>query len=190
MYMAVLRGGFSGVLESVITASWRETHCGGVGGTGGEGWLGSEGAADLRFVVLRAPVTGTGVLGCAPCEMPKDGAVLRLDEVVFPVGAVAHRHHHTGSGWRYLVRGALRIEAEAGATVMQAGDSWFEPAQTAVRAVAQHEAGVTRFVRCMVIPLADAGRSTFRLEDAGDVDLPRLQKTHRHFDHRVQVDVG
>ncbi|MDB4213768.1 hypothetical protein N9741_02740, partial [Octadecabacter sp.] len=73
-------------------------------------------------------------------------------------------------------------------TTMSAGDSWFEPANSPVRAVALQGSGVARFVRCMVIPLADVGRSTFKLCAPEDAHLPRLQMTHRHFDHVFQVE--
>ncbi|AKS45342.1 Cupin domain protein [Octadecabacter temperatus] len=187
MFMSVVNRDFRQAVEPVATARWTKNVDTGCDAPLGHGDLGN-GEADLCFLVTRNALSGTGVLGCDPVVLPLDGWALRLDEVAFTVGAVAHRHTHSGSGWRHLVAGTLRIEAEHDTTVMSTGDSWFEPAQSPVRAVALQERGDTRFVRCMVIPLADVGQSTFKLQSPKDADLPRLQITHRHFDHVVQVD--
>jgi len=90
---------------------------------------------------------------------------------------------HAGSGWRHLVSGRLRIETDHGAQIIETGMSWFEPANSPVRAVALQTSGVTRFVRCMVIPQSFVGLSTFQLCNPKDAELERLQLTHRHFDH-------
>ena len=144
----------------------------------------------LAFVVSTAAPVGTGVLHTARCIMPNGPAVLRVDEVCFPVGAIAQRHTHDGTGLRYLVRGSLRIEARHHTQIMQVGDIWFEAAHDPVRAVALQSVGVTSFVRAMVIPASYAGKSTFTLVDPNDAQLPRLQVTHRHIDLPVQVDAG
>ncbi|MCF2872570.1 cupin domain-containing protein [Octadecabacter sp. G9-8] len=138
---------------------------------------------DLFFAITAAVMSGDEALGCQEVSGVQRPWALRVDEVAFPVGAVAHRHTHTGSGWRHLVSGSLRIEAEHGAEIMHPGMSWFEPANSPVRAVALQTVGMTRFVRCMVIPTAYKGRSTFQLCDPEDAALPRLQVTHRHVDH-------
>jgi len=188
MFMSVVDGDFMQDADSVATAYWRAGVEAGVDAPAGQAVIG--GAGDLGFLITQAPLSGIGVLDCAPLIVPENGWALRVDEVAFPVGAIAHRHTHTGSGWRHLLRGELRIEAEHEVTVMTAGSSWFEPAHAPVRAVALQTTGVTRFLRCMVIPLADVGRSTFQLVSPDDAGLPRLQVTHRHFDHIVQVDAG
>lgn len=188
MYMSVVNGDFSWADDPIVAAHWRRSKDVGADAALGVGGLMRGG--DLGFLVTGELLAGTGVLGCEALELPQQGWALRLDEVAFPVGAIAHRHTHSGSGWRHLVTGSLRIEAAHDTTDMQPGDSWFEPSHCPVRAVALHDAGVTRFVRCMVIPLADVGRSTFQLEAPEDAELPRLQKTHRHFDHIVQADAG
>lgn len=199
MFMSVVDRDFAQHIERVAAAFW--TAAVGADEAGADSPAGRAeigGVGDLGFVVTRAALNGVGVLGCEPLSAPTEGWALRLDEVAFPVGAVAHRHTHSGSGWRYLLRGELRIEAEqefgyeAGheTAVMTTGSRWFEPALSPVRAVALQTTGITRFVRCMVIPLADVGRSTFQLATPADAQLPRLQVTHRHFDHIVQVDAG
>lgn len=144
----------------------------------------------LTFALSSAPPDGADVLACKPCDMPNCPALLRLDEVCFPVGALAHRHTHNGAGLRHLVRGALRIEAENHTQTMTVGDSWFEPANAPVRAVSLHDQAVTSFVRAMVIPATFAGKSTFRLVDPAEADLPRLQVTHRHIDLPLQFEAG
>lgn len=189
MYMSVVNGSFTQVGHSIASAQWGEARDNGAQAPLGIATLGQV-AGDLSFLVTSKALFGKGVLGCEAVCLPPDGWALRLDEVAFPVGAIAHRHTHSGSGWRHLVSGSLRIEAEHDTSVMNAGDSWFEPANSPVRAVALQDVGVTRFVRCMVIPLADVGRSTFQLCAPDDADLPRLQMTHRHFDHVVQLDAG
>ena len=186
MYMSVLGNTFSGVFDPVVIAHYLPSGVadGTETGDGKIGWL--RGA--IGFGITREPLSGEGIVACEPISMPQETWALRLDEVAFPVGAIAHRHTHSGSGWRHLVTGSLRIEAEHGTTVMKVGDSWFEPAHNPVRAVALQDTGVTRFVRCMVIPIADVGHSTFKLQSPKDADLPRLQTTVRHFDHVFQVE--
>jgi quercetin dioxygenase-like cupin family protein len=144
----------------------------------------------LHFVVSHDVLVGDAVVASHACDQPTGPALLRIDEVCFPVGAVAHRHTHAGAGIRYLVRGALRIEADDNTQTMQVGDAWFEAVQSPVRAVALQDQGVTSCVRAMIIPAAYAGKSTFQLCDPADADLPRLQTTHRHIDVPLQVDAG
>ena len=171
-------------------AGWRATQEAGAEAPGGVAEVDGTGHADIYFALTRQPVQNAGVRACHAVDWPRAGAAIRLDEVAFPVGAVAHRHVHAGSGWRHLVAGALRVETAEAAAIKRPGDLWFEPADTPVRAVAQHDTGVTRFVRCMVIAPEHIGRSTFQLCDAGDADLPRLQVTHRHVDQEVQFEAG
>lgn len=189
MFMSVVNSDLVQVKDAIAAAYWTRAVDRGADAPLGVGAL-ERGKDSRGFLVTATAMSGAGVLGCAQVAMPGQGWALRLDEVAFPVGAVAHRHTHSGSGWRCLVAGSLRIEAEDHTTIMNRGDCWFEPAHSPVRAVALHDSGTTRFVRCMVIPLADLGRSTFQLCAPKDADLPRLQVTHRHFDHTVQVDAG
>ena len=136
----------------------------------------------LTFVISDTAQTGANVLACHPCAMPQDGALLRVDEVCFPVGAIAHRHTHAGEGIRFVVRGSLRIEADDHVQTMQTGDSWFEASGSPVRAVSLHDQGVSSFLRAMIIPVSFEGKSTFALANPDDASLPRLQVTHRHID--------
>ena len=159
MYMSVVNGSFTQVGDSIASAQWDEARDNGAQAPLGIATLG-QGAAQLGFLVTSGVLSGAGVLGCTAVSLPPTGWALRLDEVAFPVGAIAHRHTHSGGGWRHLVSGSLRIEAEHDTSVMNAGDSWFEPAHIPVRAVALQGLGVTRFVRCMVIPLADVDRKS------------------------------
>ncbi len=146
--------------------------------------------AGLVFVLSHQAQSGANVLMSNPCDLPVGAAMLRVDEVCFPVGAIAARHTHAGAGIRHLVRGALQIEADDHTQTMQVGDCWFEAAGKPVRAVALQDHGVTSFLRGMVIPAAYAGRSTFQLADPADAALPRLQVTHRHIDLPLQFDAG
>ncbi|WP_217643021.1 cupin domain-containing protein [Litoreibacter janthinus] len=146
--------------------------------------------ADLVFALSLTPLSGAGVLATNQILGMTGPALLRVDEVCFPVGAVAHRHTHAGTGFRHLVRGSLRVEAVAHTQTMTAGDSWFEPSDTPVRAVSLQSKGVTSFVRCMVVPPEFEGKSTFSLVNPADGDLPRLQMTHRHIDHAIYLDAG
>jgi len=145
---------------------------------------------DLVFVLSRTALSGPGVMICRACDAARNPAIFRIDEVCFPVGAIAHRHSHAGAGIRHLIRGALRVETAGEDTIIATGESWYEPAGTPVRAVALHSRGVTSFVRAMVIPAAYEGKSTFALADAADAKLPRLQTTHRHIDLPLQRDAG
>lgn len=180
MFMSLRRSG-AALDQSLIDVTWipladmRDTHpAGQISGETVEG--------GLTFALSDQAVDGEDVLACHPCKPPGAGALLRIDEVCFPVGAIAHRHTHTGTGIRYLVRGDLRIEAEDHTQTMHAGDSWFEPAASPVRAVSLQSQGVSSFLRAMVIPAEFEGKSTFGLANPDDAGLPRLQVTHRHVD--------
>ncbi|MGJ8610450.1 MAG: cupin domain-containing protein [Yoonia sp.] len=186
MFMSVVDQTFQQDVATVAAAYWRRDTDTGADAPTGTGHM--NGGGDIGFLVTKTALTGQGVLDCAPLILPAPDWALRLDEVAFPVGAIAHRHTHAGAGWRHLVSGELRIEADHHTTVMTTGISWFEPADTPVRAVASQTTGITRFVRCMAIPAAFMDRSTFQLASPDDGNLPRLQVTHRHFDHVVQVD--
>ncbi|MCV6824843.1 MULTISPECIES: cupin domain-containing protein [Halocynthiibacter] len=166
---------------SDLLASWRYTGANSPAMAAGIAQIGAHG--DICFALSANAIQGSDIHGCEKIDDVVAPFALRVDEVAFPIGAIAHRHTHAGAGWRYLVSGSLRIETEHGAEVMEPGMSWFEPADNPVRAVALQKSGDTRFVRCMVIPHSYVGRSTFNLCDPKDADLPRLQVTHRHFDH-------
>lgn len=191
MFMSIVDGRWHGSVAPLVAAVWKPGPPTGADQAAGRAMPVSNPPFDgLGFLVTNTQLFGEGVLGTETVVLPEGGWALRVDEVAFPVGAIAHRHTHTGSGWRHLVEGQLRLETEHGIETMMPGTSWFEPAGSPVRAVAEQSEGITRFVRAMVIPQADMGQSTFRLYDAADAQLPRLQVTHRHLDIPVQVDAG
>ena len=190
MFMSLTRGGEAEV-DLIAALSWAPHIEMGTAHPAGITIEGRNLTDDhLTFTLSVLAPTGPGLLHCAPCDMPDGPAILRLDEVCFPVGAIAHRHTHAGAGIRHLVRGSLRIETDDHPQVMSVGHSWFEPTNTPVRAVALQDQGVTSFVRAMVIPATFAGQSTFSLLDPADADLPRLQVTHRHIDLPIQFEAG
>lgn len=188
MYLSLLRTP-AALTETLAAVTW--TPHAEVGSTHPAGQL----TADMRgqglvFILSYQACSGPNVLMSHPCDLPVGAAMLRVDEVCFPVGAIAARHTHAGAGIRHLVRGALQIEADDHTQTMQVGDCWFEAAHSPVRAVALQDLGVTSFLRGMVIPAEYAGRSTFQLADPAEAALPRLQVTHRHIDLPLQFDAG
>lgn len=120
--------------------------------------------------------------------------LLRLDEVVFPPGAVAYRHVHPGPGFRHLRRGQLNLEADDHTFVAHPESTWFEPAHAPVRATASMSEPETAFVRSMLLPPDYAGLPTISILDPEDAARPKKQTTHRYVDHLVahwpQVDAG
>lgn len=185
MFMSLIRDG-AALGDCVAQVSWGALAE--MGDAHPAGQVGTE--TTLVFTLSHTAKTGAGVLISHPCDIPKGAAFLRIDEVCFPVGAIAHRHTHTGAGIRHLVRGGLRIEADGHSQTMQVGDSWFEAAGSPVRAVAMQSEGVSSFLRAMVIPADYEGKSTFALVNPQDANLPRLQLTHRHIDLPLQLDAG
>lgn len=113
-------------------------------------------------------------------------AVLRLDQVDFPPGAVAYHHTHPGAGIRYLVAGALQLQSAHGIQAMHAGEAWFEDANSPVEATATSSAS-SCFVRLMLLPVEFEGKPTLSLINAADAHKPRLQTNVRHFDKRIAV---
>lgn len=164
--------------DALIACYWRDT-----GGTAaaepmGHGALGAGG--DLVFALTAQPVGHA--LCAAEVRTPIGPALLRLDEVAFPQGAIAYRHIHPGPGIRTLVQGGLRLISDHDTQVMTEGDSWFEAANTPVRAENMY-AGVTRFVRAIILPVALEGRPSIQVLAHEDLAQPKLQVTHRHIDH-------
>jgi quercetin dioxygenase-like cupin family protein len=144
----------------------------------------------LRFALTDAPVEAPGLLNAALVEVAGDLALLRLDTVTFPPGACAWRHVHPGAGIRYLRQGELALTSDSHETTMRAGDSWFEPAETPVRATASAGHPKTGFVRFMVLPVRYLGKPSIRILDESDAERPRLQVTQRHLDHVVRLPQG
>ena len=111
-------------------------------------------------------------------------AVLRLDQVDFPPGAIAYRHTHPGAGIRYLLDGGLQLESDHGKQYFQAGEAWFEDKNCPVKATAINSES-SRFVRAMLLPPEYEDKPTLTLLNAEDANKPRLQTNTRHFEHRV-----
>jgi hypothetical protein len=134
-----------------------------------------------------AALKGSDVLACEALDVASGTALLRLDEVCFPPNAIAYRHVHAGAGFRHLLRGALRIEADNHTDQMEVGSTWFEAANSPVRATATAQNGVSSFVRCMLLPASALGKSTLDILSKEDAALPRLQSTHRHTDQLIEL---
>lgn len=167
--------------DALIACHWRDT--GGVAKDVAMGYGALGPGADLTFVVTATPLQD------ALCEIDVPGvdvsggpALLRLDEVAFPQGAIAYRHIHPGPGIRTLVQGGLRLISDHDTQIMGVGSSWVEAANSPVRAE-NTQAGVSRFVRVMILPVALEGKPSIQILAEADAGLPRLQVTHRHIDH-------
>lgn len=112
--------------------------------------------------------------------------IMRLDQVRFPPGATAWRHVHPGPGIRYLLRGALELEADDHTKTAVEGDAWFEAANSPVKAMASSTIE-TAFIRCMILPARFEGQPTINILDATDKARPTLQKNHRYLDQRLTL---
>lgn len=113
-------------------------------------------------------------------------AILRLDQVDFPPAAVAWRHTHPGAGIRYLVQGRLQVEGDHATQQIEAGQAWFEDADSPVRATAD-SAAATSFVRLMVLPPEYEGKPTLNILSADDAKKPRLQSNTRYLDELIDL---
>ena len=164
--------------NSLLACYWRKTGGTAASDAMGEGGLGDGG--DLVFALTADPVDQA--ICAAEVALPDGPALLRLDEVAFPQGAIAYRHIHPGPGIRTLVQGGLRIISDHGVQIMAPGDGWFEDANAAVRAENTQD-GVSRFVRAMILPVALIGKPSIQILSDEDLGQPRLQVTHRHIDH-------
>jgi quercetin dioxygenase-like cupin family protein len=114
-------------------------------------------------------------------------ALMRLDQVSFPPGATAYRHTHPGPGIRHLLSGSLELAADDCTHTVQPGDAWFEDAESPVKATAS-ETEDTAFIRCMILPIAFAGRPTINILDPVDRARPMRQQNRRYLDQKIQLD--
>lgn len=149
----------------------------------------------LRFVLDPAApdpkgAGGAEVLLSRQIELADGRVLLRLDQVSFPPGAVAWRHVHPGPGIRHLIKGRLHLQADDHERQTQAGDSWFEAANSPVRATAGSDEAETAFVRFMALPVAYQGKPTIQILDDADAARPRLQSTQRYIDQIVALPQG
>ncbi|MCV0427161.1 MAG: cupin domain-containing protein [Roseibium sp.] len=143
----------------------------------------------IRFTVGQSPVPlaeRSCVLMSETVEVHSPVMLLRLDKVSFPPGASAWRHVHPGPGFRYLLKGQLRLQPDDHAKTVQAGDSWFEAENTPVKATAGNSFAESAFIRLMLLPLKYKGKSTINVLSEEDRLRERRQTTTTYFD--VPVD--
>ena len=129
---------------------------------------------------------GDGTVMSSMFTLDEPSALMRLDQVTFPPGASAYRHTHPGPGIRYLLRGSLELVGDTHTQTMNAGDAWFEDADSPVKAIAD-KTQETAFIRCMILPIAFKGRATINILDANDKLLPALQMNHRYLDQLINL---
>ena len=144
------------------------------------------GAAEIVQFDLHENANVENVENSEAFEIPDGRAVLRLDQICFPAGAIAYRHVHAGTGYRFLTLGQLEVRADDHAITVGPGDSWFEPANSPVRATNLATAE-TAFVRAMVLPMNYLGKPTITYLNAEDADKPRLQSNQRFFDQVIEL---
>lgn len=164
--------------DALISCHWRST--GNAAAAEAMGVAGMGPGGDLVFALTMRPPANA--MCSAEVPLPDGPALLRLDEVAFPQGAIAYRHIHSGPGIRSLVQGGLRLISDHDTQIMAPGDSWFEASNSPVRAE-NTQAGLSRFVRAMILPVALEGKPSIEILSAEDRGQPRLQVTHRLIDH-------
>ena len=146
-----------------------------------------DGGAWLRFALTDMPVQTSGDIILSQEVALSGPTLLRLDEVVFPSGAIAYRHVHPGPGIRCLLTGKLHLQADDHDFTATQGRAWFEAAQSPVQATAQSDAS---FIRFIALPVEFEGKPSINILDPEDAVQPMLQKTTRHIDRVVQLDAG
>jgi Cupin domain len=112
--------------------------------------------------------------------------IARCDRVDFPPGGIAYRHTHPGPGIRYLVTGALTIDASAGERTYRAGEAWFEDAGEPVLATASSTED-TAFVRVLLLPREWEGKRTIRYLDPADDERPKLQRATVYLEQPIEL---
>jgi len=146
---------------------------------------GGDGAELLVFTLTSTAVSDDPMLS-AGLDLAENSAILRLDQVSFPPGAVAWRHVHPGPGIRCLLNGTFEVRSDSHVETIHAMTPWFEAANSPVQATAS-PTQPTAFVRAMVLPMACEGKPTITYLDAGDAAKPKLQSNHRFFDQRIDL---
>jgi quercetin dioxygenase-like cupin family protein len=151
---------------------------------------GPEGSSMIRFGVGKCeagPCEGSQLVSSETVLAPSTRMLLRLDKVSFPAGATAWRHVHPGPGFRHLIKGRLRLEADNHTREVLTGDSWFEAANSPVRATASNNFFETAFIRLLLLPLEFAGKRTIHILSDEDRNRERRQTTTTYFDAPVDV---
>jgi len=108
MYMSVLK---SAPNAANVTASWHRAVDNQADFPAGIGQVGGQGT--LYFALSDARLNEADMLGCEAVDIGDVSGVLRLDEVAFPVGSIAHRHTHTGAGWPTVLCARWRCKTAA-----------------------------------------------------------------------------
>ncbi len=106
---------------------------------------------------------------------PAVGWMLRCDRVDFPKGGMAYEHVHQGPGIRCCLRGEIRVESGGHSRTLRPGDAWFERGPDPVTAFTSTQTE-TAFVRGMVLPRANKGKSSIRYVRPEDQAMPKLQR--------------
>lgn len=145
---------------------------------------------DIKTRIVQFPLRFEAGNGRSQGVAFVENALLRLDQVTFPSGAVAYRHVHPGAGYRVMVEGQLKIISDQEQYPVTLGDVWFEPANSPVRAEASLSDPHSSFVRFMVLPVEYYGKPTIEILDPEDAKRPRLQTTDRIIDEVVQLSPG
>jgi quercetin dioxygenase-like cupin family protein len=101
--------------------------------------------------------------------------LMRHDRVDFDPGGIAYRHTHPGPGIRYLLFGAITIDAEGTQRTYGPGEPWFERGPDPVLATTSADEP-SAFVRVMLLPAEWEGKRTIRYVDPADADKPKTQR--------------
>lgn len=109
--------------------------------------------------------------------------LMRMDSVAFPANGCARRHTHRGPGFRCLVAGDIRIDADGGSHAFGVGAPWFETGPDPV--FAQAGDVLTRFVRVSVLPASLLGKSSICYVDPADAARPKDQTYRSYIDQPV-----
>ncbi|MEQ8297485.1 MAG: hypothetical protein RIB55_13495 [Nitratireductor sp.] len=100
-------------------------------------------------------------------------AILRADQVFFPLGSRTPKHGHRGPGLRRLIEGKLCAQAGGVVERILPGQAWFEDGPTMVIGT-NISAGRGAFVRLLVLPCElEGGQTSFVPADSHEAQRPR-----------------
>ena len=153
----------------------------------GEAWYGDAGLPEGHALVWELSEYGAdGALLAADVDLGPGEWLMRCDRVEFPPGGLAYRHVHPGPGIRYLLYGALTIDAEGHDRRYGPSEAWFEGAEHPVVATAD-ETVDTAFVRVLLLPAEWEGKRTIRYLDPADDEKPKLQRATVYLEQRIEL---
>jgi hypothetical protein len=121
--------------------------------------------------------------------LPAGDLLLRGDSVAFPPGGRAYRHVHQGPGIRCLLEGGIRIDAHGASTSYGPGGAWYESGPDPVFAQSAVDRP-SRFIRVMILPAAQLGKSSIRYVDESDRDRPKSQSYQVFVDTLISAQRG